>query len=334
MEQPTGGNDVLSYLDIAAPDSMGLERLTRILWSSPSPPANIFGWTIDAVSFRFVSERVEDPVSEFLELRRHAVLLIDPKRPSSTDGQELPTALLAPGEIPGGDVSKNLFLLAMGDVEIIAQDVPGVGIVYRLGTETAARFLEHGVLAATATLNVAYEDLDELKRVWGADAYHERIALALTGITQAALRGLGGYRVEHRPEQPGRTEVATREIPGQIEGYWLGPRSDPAQAPPKGWPTGALLRSEDGARALDLVFIERAWFPLSEAALYTYPHTFGLQGGEQWRFLCKDSNEIFEVAIGPFLTADEVARHYGPEALARSRPSYKTVQLLLKVLPR
>lgn len=55
--------------------------------------------------------------------------------------------------------------------------------------------------------------------------------------------------------------------------------------PRAGWPTGALLRS--GELALVLVYIETAWFPLSEAAIDTYLHTTGLAAGETWRFVTR-----------------------------------------------
>lgn len=331
VEQPSGGNEVLSYIDIAAHDSLGLERLARILLESPPPLSNNFAWSVGAVSLRFVSQSMGDLVSEFSELRKYAMLLLDPERRSTTTDAHASAAIFA-RDIPGGDVSKNLFLLAMGDVEIVAQDVPGVGIVYRLGAETSARFLENGVLATPATIHAAYEALDDLKRIWGNEEYHRQIALALTGLSRDALRELGGYRVQHQPQQLLGPMASSRDIPGQIEGYWIGPGLPMIE--PSGWPTGALLRSNDGERALDLVFVEQAWFPLSEAALYTYQHTTGLQGGELWRFLRKGSTEAFEVAIGPSLTRGEVAQHYGPEASARSRPDYKTLQLRVTPLPR
>jgi hypothetical protein len=249
---------------------------------------------------------MDDPVSEFNELSRHAVLLIEPRYVAST-----------------GDLG--------APVSIIAQDSPGRGIVYSLEQETSKRLAETGVLTTAAKIHVAYEDLDVLKQIWGNEQYHWQIALALSRLSEESLRRLGGYKVQHQPQQYLGPIAFARDIPGQIEGYWIGPGD---LTEPSGWPTGALLRSKDGSRALDLVFVEQAWFPLSEAALYTYQHTAGLQGGERWRFLCKGSTEAFEVAIGPSLTRDEVEEHYGRDAAARSRPEYKTLQLQLTSLPR
>lgn len=307
VEQPSGYNDVLSYLDIAVHDSMGVERLTHLLLASPPPPSNLFAWTIGPASIRFVCQPTDDPTSEFRALLLHTMLLMAPDRVGAARALEAP-------------------------VEIIAQDIPGRGVVYSLHPETQAHLAESGHFNTTATILVTYADLDTLKQIWGEEEYHWQIALALTGLSGDSLRQLGGYKVQHQPQQPWGPTASSRDIPGQIEGHWIGPGS-PLIEPP-GWPTGALLRSTDGTRALDLVFIEQAWFPLSEAALYTYQHTTGLQGGERWYFLRKGAAEVFEVSIGPSLTRGEVERHYGREASARSRPDYKTLQLQLTPLPR
>ena len=73
---------------------------------------------------------------------------------------------------------------------------------------------------------------------------------------------------------------------------------------------------------------------MSEAGFYSYPHMIGLLGGERWRFLRKGADEALEVELGPSLTRDEVAERYGAEAASRSRADHKTVQLVLRPLPR
>jgi hypothetical protein len=330
VEQPSGGNEVLSYLDVAAPDAIGVERLVRILRGITPPLGNVSVWSIESVSIRFEAQPDGDSAAEFEALRKHIVLLADPDHAGSDSRASVP--MLA--REPTVELRENLPILgmkAMAGLEILAQDVPGLGVVYRLGADSIAPLLDSGVLTAAATVNVAYEDREALQRLWRQDAYHAEIAVALTGISRETLPLLGGYRVEHRPARP-PISVADANIPSQIEGYWVQPQS--ASAAPSGWPTGALLRTSDGTRALDLVFIERAWFPLSEAGLYSYPHLIGLQGGERWRFLRKGSDEAFEVELGPSLTREEVAERYGPEAASRSRADHKTVQLFLRPLPR
>lgn len=316
VERPAGGNDIVSYLDIAAPDSVGIEHLGRILLESPAPSSRSATWSQGPIAIRFLSQSSNDPVAEFDELRQHAVLLLlrpDNARETSARGQP---------------------------IKILAQDVSGVGIVYQLDPDSSARLLENGTPTTAARLHVAYEDMEELKKIWGEDEYHAQITLVLTGVSQDALQHIGGYELRHVPgtgtaiagSMDPSMVATTRDLPGQTDGDWMRlPSDSPSERAT--WPTGALLRSRDGTRALDLVFVESAWFPMSDAALYTYQHSAGLQGGECWHFVTRESNEAFEVTIGPSLTKQEVADQYGREAGERSRSDYKTVQLLLKRLP-
>jgi hypothetical protein len=316
VENATGDNDVVSYLDIAAHDSIGLKRLAQITLQISAPSSFSATWLSGPIAIRFSSQPSGDPGSEFEELRRHAALLL-----LETDNPDL-----------SGPSNKPF--------SIIAQDMAGVGIVYQLDSESTARLVQRGVPSVNAKLRVAYENLDELKRIWGDEAYHAQVALVLTGLSQDSLQEAGGYQIHHVPEtgvtvdnSPQASRLAvSRDIPGQISGDWID-RADP-NAKRSGWPTGALLRSSDGERALDLVFVESAWFPMSEAALYTYQHSAALQAGERWCFLTRGTNEAFEIAIGPSLTKQQVAEQYGSEASSRCRSDSKTVQLLLKRLPR
>lgn len=306
VEQPTGGNDVTSYLDIVASDSTELARLGRILLEISAPPSYVFTWSVGQIGLRFASQSPEGYASEFEELRRRAVLL-----------------LLQPGQPEAsGDPERS--------ITILAQDVAGVGMVYRLDPESVIGLSRDGISAA-ASVRVAYEDMGELKNIWGEGEYHDQIVLALTGVSLELLRRYGGYAIRHVPSDPPGGKFA-RDIPGQIDGNWIGPTSEISKG--DGWPSGALLLSPDRECALDLVFVESAWFPMSEAALYTYQHSAGLQGGERWRFAARDSNDVFEVSWGPSLTRQAVSDQYGREAFERSRMDHKTVQLLLKRLPR
>jgi len=308
VEQPSGGNVVVSYLDIVAPDAVGFEQLGRALLEIPDPSSNAASWSRGVVAIRFVTQSSDNHASEFGELRRRALLILLIPDKASAAVQEQPLTLLA-------------------------QDVTGVGMVYRLDSESAARLSEHNRSFVTASIHIAYEDMDAIKRAWGEKEYHAQIMLALTGSSLDALRGAGKYEIKHVPTALVPSMVAaSRDIPGQIDGDWLAPQS-PTSHERAGWPTGALLLSKDGAQALDLVFVESAWFPMSEAALYTYPHSTGLLGGESWRFVARGSNETFEIAIGASLTREEVTARYGREAGARSSPDDKTVQLLLNRLP-
>lgn len=317
VENATGDNDVVSYLDIAAPDSIGLKQLAQITLQISAPSSFSATWLSGSIAIRFSSQPPDDPGPEFEELRRHAALML-----LQTDNSDL-----------SGPSNKAF--------DIIAQDMAGVGIIYQLDSESAARLVQRGVPSPNAKLRVAYEDLDELKRIWGDEAYHAQVALVLTGLSQDSLQRAGGYRIRHVPEAGVTTDnslqasrvTVSRDIPGQVNGDWIDPRAD-LNIKRAGWPTGALLRNGDGERALDLVFIESAWFPMSETALYTYQHSAALQGGERWCFLTRGTNEAFEIAIGPSLTKQQVAEQYGSEASSRCRSDDKIVQLLLKRLPR
>lgn len=316
VEMSPGDNDVTSYLDVVAPDAIGIRRLADIVLENPVPSSSAAMWSKGAIAIRFSSQSSGDHVSEFDELRKHATLLLlkpDNASPISVHGHP---------------------------VRILAQDVTGVGIVYQLDANSVTRFRQDENPVTTARLRVAYEDMDELKKIWGKDEYHAQVALILTGASRDALQRAGGFEIAHVPgtgsavASPTETPInaSTRDIPGQIDGDWVDPQ-EISISQRSGWPTGALLCSSDGTRALDLIFVESAWFPLSEAALYTYRHSAGLQEGERWRFVARQTNEAFEVAIGPSLTRQEVMEQYGPEAGTRSRSDYKTVQLLLKRLP-
>jgi hypothetical protein len=128
--------------------------------------------------------------------------------------------------------------------------------------------------------------------------------------------------------QPAIIAAAANAEPfvGQLVGDWVGP-GEPFE-PTQAWPTGALLRSGD--LALDLVFIERAWFPLSEAGIFIHRHSAGLSAGETWRFVSRDEPRLtFRASFGPPLTRDQVIEQYGQQVGARCRDDRRTVQLRL-----
>jgi hypothetical protein len=299
----------VSYLDIAAPDSLGIEKLSQLLLQNPTPTSHTTTWSAGSLSLRFSSQPSSNPSAEFDELRRHAVMLLRPRQASITRS-------------PRGEPLK-----------VVAQDVSGSGTVYQLDFESSTRLRAESRFISPAKLHIAYDNMDALKKLWGEEQYHVQIVLILTSLPQEVVAKLGGYEIEHKPgTAPHSSEqlnAGTRDIPGQLEGDWILAQST-SNTPKTAWPTGALLLSDDRSHALDLVFVESAWFPMSEAALYTYTHSFGLMGGESWRFVARNTNEVFEVSMGTLLTKQEVAVRYGREAALRSRPDYKTVQLLVR----
>lgn len=311
-EVPAGGNDVLSFLDIGVADSTSLEELRRFLRRVPSPTACDVMWSMSPISIRFSCEVSMDPEAEFDALKRQAELLL--LIPSHHE----------PGRISGVALT------------VHAIDEEGIGVVYELETNSAQRLRLHGTLGNVARLHVPYENMEMLKQLWGESLYHEQVALILTERTAQQLSDLGGYRIIHQPMDlsglapPGGD---AKKMANQIDGYWLRPQQAPSEAMLVGWPTGSLLASGDGSTALDLVFVESAWYPMSEAALYTYSHSQGLKQGELWRFWAKDTQEILEISLGASLSKTEVAVIYGREAAMRSRADSKTVQLQVRRKP-
>ena len=137
--------------------------------------------------------------------------------------------------------------------------------------------------------------------------------------------------------------ATTEEIPGQVNGFWFAPDAEIPDVAPGYRPTGAVLPRPDGSNeaeltCLDLVPIETAWLPLSEAGRYTYAHSEGLMRDERWRFRTIGSATAkaiaYEAVYAESLsTPAEVARLYGDEAARRSRPDRPIVQLRLRRLP-
>lgn len=253
-----------------------------------------------------------DPEAEFAALKRQAeLLLLVPSH--RAQGRTLETALT-----------------------VHATDEEGIGVVYELEADSAQRLRRDGAIGSMTRLHVPYENMEILKELWGEALYHEQVALILTDRTAQQLSDLGGYRIMHQPmDLSGLTPPGggAKKIANQIDGYWLRPQQAPSEAMLVGWPTGSLLVSGDGTMALDLVFVESAWYPMSEAALYTYSHSQGLSQGELWSFWVKETQEILEISLGASLSKTEVAAIYGREAAMRSRADHKTVQLRLRRKP-
>jgi hypothetical protein len=132
-----------------------------------------------------------------------------------------------------------------------------------------------------------------------------------------------------------------------VEGVWVGPGQHPP-AKPRAFSSAILparttdLASDASFRCLDLVQIALAdnpydwtWGVLSEAGIYTWGHTIGLNLGEPWRFVtwALGQPRIYSVAYAPALSPGEIAREYGPVVGDAARPDYPAVQLALTLAP-
>lgn len=135
-------------------------------------------------------------------------------------------------------------------------------------------------------------------------------------------------------------EQDTPELPGQVLGHWF---SEVLPVPPgkrPGYPPdGAILpydgTLEDNIVALALVPIEGIWWPMSEAAQYTYHYTADLNTGLPCWFMpvaghLSPDTSLYSVKWGTPLSQGEVVNLYGAQAGARARDDYLTVQLMLR----
>lgn len=135
-------------------------------------------------------------------------------------------------------------------------------------------------------------------------------------------------------------EATEPRVPGQIDGYWFGAGAEIPTLPPAYDPTGALLCDGgdglyDGALCLDLVKLEGAWYPLSEAGRYAYAHSSSMLRDERVRFVPAGApwaTSVYEAAYADSLESVQVAASYGAEAQARCRLDYPTVRLKLRKL--
>lgn len=73
------------------------------------------------------------------------------------------------------------------------------------------------------------------------------------------------------------------------------------------------------------------WVALSEAGVYTWGHTIGLNLRERWRFVtwAFGAPRVYTVAYAEPLAPGDIASLYGRDAAGSARQNYKAVQLTL-----
>ena len=128
---------------------------------------------------------------------------------------------------------------------------------------------------------------------------------------------------------------------GQVLGNWFSGEVATPKKRPGYPPDGAILpwgttvgTMEENIVALTLVRSRGRWWPLYEAALYTYHYTSDLNAGLPCWFMpvaghCPSDPCLYSVKWGTPLSQGEVVQQYGDEAGARARDDYPTIQLLL-----
>lgn len=130
-----------------------------------------------------------------------------------------------------------------------------------------------------------------------------------------------------------------RMIPGEFVGPGQGVGGTPTRFASAVLPRLAADPANDRELVcLDLVQVSLAdnpydwtWVALSEAGVYTWGHTIGLNLREPWRFVtwAFGAPRVYTVAYADPLTPSDIGSLYGPDAAASARQDYNAVQLTL-----
>lgn len=305
-EVPPGNNAVLSYFDVVVADGNDINELLGSIERTGFPGHNGDIWYDGQIGYRYYcSQRLPDPSREFEILKAHVRLL----------------AHRARGRL---QVSSDASLV----IEVRNDDT---GIKYRLDDASRQRVAHLFPQATPATIGVFFENREALIQMWGESAYHTEIAKAVTGLDDDDLVQCGGvrFRDEFGQLSPASDSVLSgQRMSGQIDGFWYGPGEAIPRRPPSADATGAILRRNSSALALVLIPLEFFWYPISEAAIYTYRHTTGMQNGERWTFVAKNDGQRFTCRLATSLrNPAELGNYYGAVAASRARPDQATVQI-------
>jgi hypothetical protein len=133
------------------------------------------------------------------------------------------------------------------------------------------------------------------------------------------------------------------EVPRMIPGEFVGPNQTVGRAPTRF--TSAVLprlsanpQTDTTLVCLDLVQVsldntayDWSWAALSEAGVYTWGHTIGLNLQEHWRFAtwAFGTQRIYRVVYADPLVPGDIRTLYGAAAASSARQDYKAVQLTL-----
>ncbi|HWO19438.1 MAG TPA: hypothetical protein VNO30_11710 [Kofleriaceae bacterium] len=320
VEIKPGGNSVLSYLDIAVPESAEPDfladslRLFEHYVREGRFPA-VFTSNRLAMRFGLIMGLQKLALAEFRRLRARALQLL--------------------GDTSESKVHQVVARAASPLKVIVTRD--DAGEVYQLASESAARVAavrpEFGPAVRIRISNDTRSDFQTLV----GDVY-PHIVTSLTGLSRAQIGQIGGAEVIQGPNRVWQMAPAG-DIPGQLLGVWI--RGGEPLPSADLFPNGAILPlpgakpGPDSFLALDLVRVQDIWLPLSEAGVYTYPHSTGLVAGEPWAFVTRpDDGSVPLVFDAMFaaekLSLEEVGATYGATVADRARPDYRTMQLQLR----
>jgi hypothetical protein len=133
------------------------------------------------------------------------------------------------------------------------------------------------------------------------------------------------------------------EMPRMIPGEFVGPNQAVGGRPTR-FASAVLPRlsanpeTDTSLVCLDLVQVSFAdnpydwtWVALSQAGVYTWGHTIGLNLHEPWRFVTWSfgSPRVYKVDYAESLAPGDIKNLYGPDAAGSARQDYNAVQLLL-----
>ena len=133
------------------------------------------------------------------------------------------------------------------------------------------------------------------------------------------------------------------EMPRMVPGEFVGPNQAVGSRPTR-FASAVLPRltarpeHDSSMVCLDLVQTSLAdtpydwtWVALSEAGVYTWGHTIGLNQHEPWRFVTWifGAPRVYSVAYAELLAPRNIVAQYGPDAASSARQDYRAVQLTL-----
>lgn len=317
IEVQPGGNSVLSYLDVVAPehtdpgfiaDSL---RVFEYYVKEGKFPA-VMATPRIGLRFGVIIGLQRLAVAEFRRLRAHVLLLLGVTSQSKV---------------------RQLVPSASGPIRVTVTRDEG-GEIYMLTRESEKRVAAARPEFTPVRIHLSDNNRDGFRASEGE--LYPLVVTSLTGLSSAQIGQLGGVEVVQ-----GNTVLWQRgpsgDIPGQLLGVWFRER-EPLPSPDLA-PTGAILPRRDTKRdaevvfSLDLVHVQDVWLPLSEAGVHTYVHSTGMRSGERWSFVTKpiegSSPVVFDAKFAEPLSPTVVAESYGASAAERARPDYPTIQLEL-----
>lgn len=317
IEIQPGGNSVLSYLDVVAPENTDPGfiadslRVFEYYVKEGRFPA-VMATARIGLRFGVIIGLQRLAVAEFRRLRAHVLLLLGVTSQSKV---------------------RQLVPSASGPLRVMVTRDEG-GEVYTLTHESEKRVAVARPEFTPVRIRLSDDNRDDFRASVGE--LYALVITSLTGLSSAQIGQLGGVEVV-QGDRVLWQKGPSGDIPGQLLGVWF--RERESLPSPDHAPTGAILPRRDTKLdadvvfSLDLVHVQGVWLPLSEAGVHTYVHSAGMRSEERWSFITKpiegSSPVIFDAKFAEPISLAAVAGSYGASAAERARPDYATIQLEL-----